>query len=128
MGIVPGWAAATHLVYKVGYHRALNILLSGAAVNSDYASSIGLIDYIIEMSHNDLSPIPDEILLEKGVELIDGQIGKLTIDVVKAMKNVTFNASRLPYADSLANEIQVFKSLWGAPANQKALLDNLKHA
>ena len=127
MGIVPGWAAATHLVGKVGYHKALDLLLSSKFIHSDYAKSIGLINTILDSRDNDPQPLQDEVLTQRTVEIIDDQLGHLPVEVIHGLKNVTLNAQHMSYTESVANERNVFKSLWGAAANMKSLNQNIKH-
>mgnify|MGYP001794860840 FL=1 len=67
MGVVPGWAGATHLVHKVGRSKALDLLLSGRRVNAKQALQLGLIDDIISSnerttpnSNNEITPNIDK--------------------------------------------------------------------
>lgn len=127
MGIVPGFGAATHLTRKLGYHKALSVLLSPAALNSDYAKRLGLVDHIIPNDKDCKLPFSDDGLLEKAVEFIGKQVGHLPVEVVHGLKSVVMEASRLDYTDSVSHERQIFKSLWGAEANLRSLNQNLKH-
>lgn len=128
MGIVSAWAGNTHLVNKVGYHRALDILLSARSMNSDYAKSIALIDSLIALPSNQTSTLTDESLLEKAVEIIEAQLGHLSVEVIRGIKSALLNATRLSYADAMLHERDVFVSLWGKPANLAAFDANVKHA
>ncbi|XP_067944062.1 ethylmalonyl-CoA decarboxylase-like [Watersipora subatra] len=127
MGIVPGWGGATHLVNKVGYHRALQILLSADRVSSGRAHSIGLVDHLLNLPQNCDASLSDDKLLEKSLDIIDNQFAQLPVEVVRAAKSVAINASQLAYSDSISHERYIFKSLWGGPANLEALESNLKH-
>lgn len=127
MGIVPGWAAATHLVGKVGYHRALSILLSSKFINSNDALSMGLIDTLLDTKDNDPLPLPDDVLQRRTVDVIEEQLGHLPVQVVHGLKNVALKASRLSYDNSVRNERDTFKSLWGEEANLIALNRSIKH-
>ncbi|KAF6017357.1 ECHDC1 [Bugula neritina] len=123
MGIVPGLAGAVHLVEKVGYHKALDILLMEKGMDANTALSKGLVDYLLPPP----GELSDDILLDLSLEVIEARLKGLAPQVIRGLKSVAINSHRLSYSEAVTHERNVFKSLWGAESNLQAFRSNIKH-
>ncbi len=43
LGIVPGFGGTSNLVYRVGFHHAMDLILTGKTISADEAKAIGLV-------------------------------------------------------------------------------------
>jgi len=123
MGIVPGLAGAVHLVEKVGYHKALDILLMEKGMDANTALPKGLVDYLLPPP----GELSDDILLDLSLEVIEARLKGLAPQVIRGLKSVAINSHRLSYSEAVTHERNVFKSLWGAESNLQAFRSNIKH-
>ncbi|KAI3360408.1 hypothetical protein L3Q82_002318 [Scortum barcoo] len=100
MGLVPGWGGAARLVRIVGSQDALKLL--GGALKVD--PEVGLADWTGRWTSG--GP-PDR--------------------VIRAVKKVVLSGRELPLSEALRTEKDVFGTVWGAPANLRALASKSKH-
>ncbi|XP_067874291.1 ethylmalonyl-CoA decarboxylase [Heterodontus francisci] len=118
MGLVPGWGGATRLIKLIGYRNALKLLSSAQQVDPATGLKIGLIDEILASSDEDSC-------LEEAENWLNQYI-KGSSQVIRAIKNVV-SGRELSQEESLKNEKSIFGTLWGSPANLKALAQKIKH-
>jgi ethylmalonyl-CoA/methylmalonyl-CoA decarboxylase len=85
-------------------------------VSGEEALKIGLADSIVN-TKNALTEA-SEWLKERT---------KCDVQVLKSLKTMAHNAKEMNYHESLAEEKRLFAPLWGGPANQAALTQNIKH-
>ncbi|XP_066999689.2 ethylmalonyl-CoA decarboxylase [Anabrus simplex] len=116
MGIVPAWGGATRLVSLVGYRTALDLLTTARIADPKEALKIGLIDDIISSGDS----------VKAAVEWLSLRT-QYAREVVQATKSIVCNARRMHHEDSLSEERRLFAPLWGGPANQQALMKNIRH-
>ncbi|XP_067840674.1 ethylmalonyl-CoA decarboxylase [Heptranchias perlo] len=119
MGLVPGWGGATRLIKLIGYRNALKLLSSAQHVDPETGLKIGLVDEILASSDQDSC-------LEEAQNWLN-QYVKGSSQVVRAIKNVVVSGRELSQEESLKNEKSIFGTLWGSPANLKALTQGIKH-
>ncbi|XP_032877115.1 ethylmalonyl-CoA decarboxylase [Amblyraja radiata] len=119
MGLVPGWGGATRLIKLIGYRNALKLLSSAQHVEPATALNIGLVDEILVSSDEESS-------LKEAQNWLNQYI-KGSSQVIRAIKNVVVSGRELSQEESLKNEKIIFGTLWGSPANLKALAQRTKH-
>jgi enoyl-CoA hydratase/carnithine racemase len=116
MGITPAWGGCTRLVHTIGYTKALDLLTTGRRVSGEEALHIGLADGIVHTENS----------LTEASEWLKVRI-MCDVEVLKSLKTMVHNAKELSYQGSLSEEKRLFAPLWGGPANQAALAQNIKH-
>lgn len=119
MGLVPGWGGATRLIKLIGYRNALKLLSCAQHVEPATALNIGLVDEILVSSDEESS-------LKEAQNWLNQYI-KGSSQVIRAIKNVVVSGRELSQEESLKNEKIIFGTLWGSPANLKALAQRTKH-
>ncbi|XP_051881026.1 ethylmalonyl-CoA decarboxylase isoform X1 [Pristis pectinata] len=119
MGLVPGWGGATRLIKLIGYRNALKLLTSAQHVDPAMGLNIGLVDEILVSSDEESS-------LKEAHNWLNQYI-KGSSQVIRAIKNVVVSGRELSQEESLKNEKIIFGTLWGSPANLKALAQGIKH-
>ncbi|XP_020372649.2 ethylmalonyl-CoA decarboxylase [Rhincodon typus] len=119
MGLVPGWGGATRLIKLIGYRNALKLLSSAQPVNPATGLKIGLVDEILTST--------DEAGCLEEAENWLNQYTNGSSQIIRAIKNVVVSGRELSQEESLKNEKSIFGTLWGSPANLKALAQNIKH-
>uniref|UniRef100_UPI00398EE6D2 ethylmalonyl-CoA decarboxylase isoform X2 n=1 Tax=Pristiophorus japonicus TaxID=55135 RepID=UPI00398EE6D2 len=119
MELVPGWGGATRLIKLIGYRNALKLLSSAQRVDPAIGLKIGLVDEILAGSD-------EESCLEEAQNWLNQYI-KGSSQVIRAIKNVVVSGRELSQEESLKNEKSIFGTLWGSPANLKALAQGIKH-
>ena len=112
MGVAPGWGGARRLVRLVGRQKALELLLSCQKIDTEMGSKIGFFDGIISNETTSVVQAAEKFLQDKFVGVDPS--------VVRAMKRMMVN-------NDPEQEARIFAPLWGGPANQAALLKNIKH-
>ncbi|KAG1697500.1 hypothetical protein DVH05_015948 [Phytophthora capsici] len=112
MGVVPGWGGGARLYKIVGRRNALRLLCTAEKVSSDRAIQLNLADEVFSVSKRDSSAA-----ITSFVEPFD----VISPAVSHGAKRVINNADDVSLDEVLAFEHDVFKSLWGGPANLEAL-------
>uniref|UniRef100_A0A8D0GPB6 Ethylmalonyl-CoA decarboxylase n=1 Tax=Sphenodon punctatus TaxID=8508 RepID=A0A8D0GPB6_SPHPU len=116
MGLVPGWGGASRLVQIVGSGPALKLLSGALRVNPEIALHLGL---------------AEEILCTSGsLEAAHTWLNQYTngpAEVIQAAKKVIAAGRELPLEAALRTEKEIFGTVWGGPANLKALTQRTKH-
>ncbi|GCB71372.1 hypothetical protein scyTo_0005919 [Scyliorhinus torazame] len=118
MGLTPGWGGATRLIKLIGYRNALKLLSSAQPVDPATGLKIGLADELLTSTDGDSC-------LEE-VENWLNQYTNGSSQVIRAIKNVVVSGRELSQEESLKNEKSIFGTLWGSPANLKALAQKIK--
>ncbi|XP_078398262.1 ethylmalonyl-CoA decarboxylase isoform X1 [Cetorhinus maximus] len=119
MGLVPGWGGATRLIKLIGYRNALKLLSSAQHVDPATGLKIGLVDEILTSTDGDRC-------LEEAENWLNLYTNGSS-QVIRAIKNVVVSGRELSQEESLKNEKSIFGTLWGSPANLKALAQKFKH-
>lgn len=101
LGLIPGYAGTQRLVQLVGKGKALELLMTGDAINAHEAKSLGLVNHVVAQ---------DE-LLAKCHEIIEKVKTKapLAIESVIRLVNNHFDKQE----DGFENEIREFGSFFG---------------
>jgi len=110
MALTPGWGAGQRLLRLVGYARALEILLGGAAMNAEQIVQAGLAHHIV----------PQGQALESAREWASS-IAKRPPDVVRGIKALLQAGLNHDYQSALAMERELFPPLWAAEAHLQAV-------
>lgn len=121
MGISPGWGCGARLVQLVGPTLALELLASGRVLNCSEALGMGLVSGVVRGDYIDTEP-PEQarIWLQ--------QLTKAEPAAIQAAKRVVTNALYSHNSEEmLANEKDVFTSVWGGPIHLNAISNNIKH-
>lgn len=114
MGVSPGWGGAEAIVKTLGAARAIELLACSSVIGADRAVELGVAQHLFKDS-NDF-----EDYLKK--------FNNTDIVSVKAAKRVVHAWRSTDRADdAFEKEREVFTSLWGGPAQKKALDSALKH-
>ncbi|TMW68525.1 hypothetical protein Poli38472_005993 [Pythium oligandrum] len=113
MGISPGWGGGTRLYKILGRQHALRLLCTAQKIKAADALSLGL---------------ADETFAYDGVKSADEAVVKflqpfdsVTPEVSHGAKDVITAADDVSLDEVLEFEHRIFKTLWGGPANLKAL-------
>lgn len=123
MGLVPGWGGAARLVHIVRSQHALKLLGGALKVDPELGLKIGLADGVLEDPE-----------VEEGagsfLQQTENWLGCYTkgpAPVIRAVKKVVLSGRELPLSEALRTEKDVFGTVWGGPANLKALASKSKH-
>ncbi|XP_077062930.1 ethylmalonyl-CoA decarboxylase isoform X1 [Siphateles boraxobius] len=120
MGLVPGWGGAARLVGIVGSQNALKLLSGAGKVDPDWGRQMGLVDEVLHCSSGEGETLTHaEQWLRPFI--------KGPAPVIQALKKVVVSGRELPLEQALKTERNVFGTVWGGPANLKALALNPKH-
>ncbi|XP_038655701.1 ethylmalonyl-CoA decarboxylase isoform X1 [Scyliorhinus canicula] len=118
MGLTPGWGGATRLIKLIGYRNALKLLSNAQPVDPATGLKIGLADELLTSTDGDSC-------LEEAENWLN-QYTNGSSQVIRAIKNVVVSGRELSQDESLKNEKSIFGTLWGSPANLKALAQKIK--
>jgi len=110
MALTPGWGAGQRLLRLVGYARAMEILLAGAAMNADQIRQVGLAHHIV----------PQGQALKSAREWA-ASIAKRPPDVVRGIKTLLQGGLNHDYETALMIERDLFPPLWEAEAHLQAV-------
>ncbi|XP_076805928.1 ethylmalonyl-CoA decarboxylase-like [Clavelina lepadiformis] len=149
MGLTPGWGGVTRLVRLIGRDKALHLLSASNKISAQDALHLGLVDKLVQLTQRDLfreiraraelaskdlnheKPLQQLYSPDITVHIaIDWLQTKFDLDntdpkVLQAIKASVTCCSNLSLLESLKNERNIFKSVWGGEANLKAL-DEIK--
>lgn len=110
LGLIPAWGASERLAALVGRGRALHLLLSGQAIDSDEALRVGLVEEVVPSERFDdrLAELT-RFIAAAPVAAVAGI--KRSVDAVRPQRN-----------PEVANAtIETFARTWGHPAHWKAV-------
>ncbi len=110
--VTTGWGGGVRLWEKIGYPRALELLLTGRAVDAEEALRVGLVNHVVE----------DGSVLDTCVEMAK-QIATLERSVALGIKTVVASAATLSRDDAMLQERLVFGQLWGDELHEKRVED-----
>lgn len=85
LGIIPGFGGTANLVSRAGFHRAMDLILTGRIISSEEAKQCGLILEVFQIT--DLMPKVEEIanaLAKKGTQSL--------LTARRLVKNVAYHA------------------------------------
>jgi enoyl-CoA hydratase len=110
MAITPGWGAGQRLLRCVGYARAMEILLTGRAMQTAELETLGLVNRVV----------PTGTALTHALEFA-AHIATHPPDVVRAVKALLQAGVCHPYETALQIERDLFPPLWAAEPHIKAV-------
>ena len=122
MGLVPGWGGAARLVRLVGDRHALRLLGGALRVDPELGLRLGLADGLLEEAPGGGD---DGALRQAEAWLSLHTQGPA--EVIRAAKRVVVSGRELPLTEALRAEKEVFGTVWGGPANLRALDGKTKH-
>ncbi|XP_014877890.1 ethylmalonyl-CoA decarboxylase [Poecilia latipinna] len=123
IGLVPGWGGAARLVRIVGSQNALKLLGGAVKVDPERGLYVGLADGVLEADGD--APSAGTPLQQAEDWLRRYTEGP--VPVIQAVKKVVLAGRELPLLEALQTEKEVFGTVWGAPANLRALASKSKH-
>ncbi|KAE8996053.1 hypothetical protein PR003_g20129 [Phytophthora rubi] len=113
MGVVPGWGGGARLYKIVGRQHALRLLCTAEKVSPQRAMQLQLVDEVFNAASQ-----------QEADAAISSFVGPLDVSVPAVShgaKRVVNNADDVSLDEVLQYEHDVFKTLWGGPANLEAL-------
>ncbi|XP_077018957.1 ethylmalonyl-CoA decarboxylase [Tamandua tetradactyla] len=113
MGIIPSWGGASRLVEIIGSREALKVLSGALKLDSEKALKIGLVEEILQSSHETES-------LKEAKEWLK-QFIKGPPEVIKALKKSVSSSKELCFKEALQMERDLLGTVWGGPANLEAI-------
>ncbi|KAF4321623.1 hypothetical protein JM18_001885 [Phytophthora kernoviae] len=113
MGVVPGWGGGARLYKVVGRQNALRLLCTAEKLSPERGLKIGLVDEIFSARGKESS--------YESVVCFLADFEEIAPAVSHGTKRVINNADEVSLDSVLAYEHDVFKTLWGGPANLEAL-------
>ena len=111
MGLTTGWGGTARLVRQVGQSRALDLLLTGRAVEAEEAQEIGLIHRIV--------PPGADTLVE--AQAWARELQKWPRDALAALKRLVYATGSRADEAVAAYERTLFVQLWGSENHQEAV-------
>ncbi|MCB9742996.1 MAG: enoyl-CoA hydratase/isomerase family protein [Alphaproteobacteria bacterium] len=110
LGLSPGWAGGARLVGLLGRRRALELLSTARRVSAARALDWGLVDRLSDPGQ-----------AEAQAHALLAPVLRSAPASVRAAKRLVHAADTTPVAQALEQERAVFESLWGGPAQARAL-------
>ncbi len=101
LGVTTGWGGTYRLVKKVGYSKALRLLLSAEKVDAKKAKDIGLVDEIYDK----------DIVVQKAFEFAH-DLNDENLSLIKYIKKLTKESVNLDRDRALALERELFSNSW----------------
>lgn len=123
LGVTSGWGGGSRLVQILGPCKALDVMMSGRLIKANEALDLGLVQHVIsDYDRNDVN----NSVLTKCKEWLN-RYTKHNTETMRAIKGIVNAARWLPIEEALKKEVDFFASVWGGPAHQRALANNIKH-
>jgi enoyl-CoA hydratase len=98
LGLIPGFGGPLFLDGVAARRTAVDLLLSGRLIGAEEAASLGIVDRVCAGA-----------ALEQGArDFLQGLVGKRTLAQVRAVMESVRNAQRLPLAQALRRETELF--------------------
>lgn len=101
LGVIPAYGGTQRLASIIGRGRAFEMMLTGASMSADEAQSAGLVNRVTT---------PAKLLAE--AESLAGEIVGLAPLAIRACLEAVTRGIRMPLAEGLALEAQLFSSLF----------------
>jgi len=98
LGLVPGFGGPLFLDGVATRRTAIDLLLSGRMIGATEAHALGIVDRVC----------PGAALEQNTRDFLHGLVGKRTVSQVRAVMESIRNARRLPLADALRRETELF--------------------
>ncbi|RLN02298.1 hypothetical protein BBJ28_00003991 [Nothophytophthora sp. Chile5] len=117
MGVVPGWGGGARLYKIVGRQNALRLLCTAEKLSSQRALELKLVDHVFDDESEDANA---------AISAFVAPFDLIAPVVSHGAKRVINHADDVSLDDVLSYEHDVFKTLWGGPANLEALEGALK--
>jgi len=122
LGVSTGWGGGCRLVQILGPCKALDVMMSGRLIKANEAFNLGLVQHVI----SDTDTTDSNTVLSKCHEWLN-HYTRHNAQTLRAIKGIVNAARWLPLEEALNKEVEYFASVWGGPAHQKALANNIKH-
>jgi enoyl-CoA hydratase/carnithine racemase len=98
LGLVPGFGGPLFLDGVTARRTAVDLLLSGRMIGAAEANALGIVDRVCAAP----------ALEQDARDFLRGLVGKRTVSQVRAVMESIRNAQRLPLADALRRETELF--------------------
>lgn len=102
LGMIPAYGGTQRLARAVGHGRALAAMLAGETLQADEALTLGLVNRIVAA--------PEELM--PAADALAANISQLAPLAVRACLTAVTRGARLPLADGLALEAELFARLF----------------
>jgi enoyl-CoA hydratase len=102
LGVIPAYGGTQRLTREIGYGRALEMMLTGTAIDAEAARQFGLVNHVA----------PADDLLAKA-EALANEIALLAPLAIRACLEAVVRGNDLPIEEGLALESKLFASLFG---------------
>ncbi|KAE9193260.1 hypothetical protein PF004_g21062 [Phytophthora fragariae] len=113
MGVVPGWGGGARLYKIVGRQHALRLLCTAEKVSPQRAMQLQLVEEVFNAMSQEEA--------DTAISSFVGPFDVIAPAVSHGAKRVVNNADDVSLDEVLEYEHDVFKTLWGGPANLEAL-------
>ncbi len=110
-GLTTGWGGGGRLVELIGQSRAMELLLTGRAIDAAEAQALGLLHRVVA---------PEEDVLA-AAQAWAAELVRLPRRALAALKALVHAAAHLPPADTARLEAQLFINLWPSPDHLEAV-------
>jgi enoyl-CoA hydratase len=101
LGMIPAYGGTQRLARAVGHGRALAAMLAGESLTANDALTLGLVNRVVA---------PEELMAETGK--LAEHVAQLAPLAVRACLSAVTRGARLPLADGLALEAELFANLF----------------
>jgi len=101
LGLIPGFGGPLFLDGVATRRVAVDLLLSGRMIGAAEAHGLGLVDRVC----------PAAELEQSALDFLRGLVGKRTVSQVRAVMESLRNARRLPLAEALRRETELFMTV-----------------
>jgi 3-hydroxyacyl-CoA dehydrogenase len=118
LGMIPGAGGTQHLPRLVGIPRAIEIVASGRRIAADEAQALGIVDQVVEGDLRAAAIAAAEGAVKRRIRDLPAPQ-----DVPMEAIDAVLQSARLPYADAMAREREVFQRM-RASERARALRDN----
>lgn len=103
LGLFPGAGGTQRLVRKIGYHKAMEFILTGEIIPQEYLKSAGIVNHIVK--HEELIP--------KSIEIAE-KISKFGLVAIVAAKKAMQIAQDTGLTNGVAIEKMLFDSIFSS--------------
>lgn len=103
LGMIPAYGGTQRLARAVGHGRAHAALLAGETIRADDARGLGLVNRVVASEE-----------LASAADALAGEVSQLAPLAVRACLSAVTRGARLPLADGLALEAELFAGLFAS--------------
>lgn len=110
LGIIPGFGGTTNILTRCGFHRAMELILTGKTISAQEAHQMGLVLEVLE---------PAQLMAK--VEEVASLLSKKGIHSLLAAKRLVRGAAQFDKERSLLLERESFATLFGTGEPQEGM-------